>query len=72
MDYRLLLLSDHKTLMATRTHDGDPVPYLLYDSTAPVDGRYGYTEANGQLGPYLEHGTALMKLLPLLLTTATN
>ena len=63
MEYRLLLLSDHKTLMATRTHDGDPVPYLLYDSTAPVDGRYGYTEANGQLGPYLEHGTALMKLL---------
>ena len=26
MDYRLLLLSDHKTLTATRGHDGEPVP----------------------------------------------
>jgi len=63
MDFRLLLLSDHKTLMATRTHDGDPVPYLLYDSTAPCDGASAYTEADGRSGPYLEHGTALMQRL---------
>ena len=30
-DFRLLLLSDHKTLMSTRTHDGKPVPYAIYD-----------------------------------------
>ncbi len=34
-DFRLLLLSDHKTLMSTRTHDGKPVPYALYDSRRP-------------------------------------
>ena len=28
-DFRLLLLSDHKTLTATRGHDGDPVPYTI-------------------------------------------
>lgn len=32
LDYRVLLLSDHKTLTATRGHGADPVPFLLYDS----------------------------------------
>ncbi len=30
--FRLLLLSDHPTLLTTRTHDGTPVPYAIYDS----------------------------------------
>ena len=34
-DFRILLLSDHKTLMSTRTHDGKPVPYAIYDSRSP-------------------------------------
>lgn len=63
LDFRLLLLSDHKTLMSTRTHDGDPVPFLLYDSTAPRPGGLSYTEANGEKGPFVEHGTDLMALL---------
>lgn len=63
MDYRLLMLSDHKTLMSTRTHDGDPVPYLLYDSTAPTVGGGTYCESCGEQGPYLEKGTQLMSLL---------
>lgn len=63
MEYRLLLLSDHKTLMSTRTHDGDPVPYLIYDSRKPVDCGLSYTEENGEKGPYVEKGTDLMGLL---------
>lgn len=63
MDHRILLLSDHKTLMSTRTHDGDPVPYMIYDSTRPVGSGLTYTEANGEKGPYLEKGTDLMKVL---------
>ncbi len=35
-DYRLLLLPDHPTPIEVRTHTGEPVPYLLYDSTCPV------------------------------------
>ena len=63
MDFRLLLLSDHKTLTATRGHDGDPVPYLIYDSTAPT-GRGGtYDEAAGEAGAFLERGDRLLDLL---------
>lgn len=63
MDYRLLLLSDHKTLMSSRTHDGDPVPYLIYDSTRPESCGLSYTEENGEKGPYVDKGTDLMGLL---------
>ena len=62
-DFRLLLLSDHKTLMSTRTHDGDPVPFLLYDSTAKQNSGASYTEAWGEKGPYIAAGTELMSLL---------
>ena len=62
-DYRILLLSDHKTLMSTRTHDGDPVPFLIYDSTKSVGAGLGYTEANGEKGPYIPAGTQLMGML---------
>lgn len=63
MEYRLLMLSDHKTLMSTRTHDGDPVPYLIYDSEKPANCGRSYCEASGAQGPYIEKGTKLMDLL---------
>jgi len=63
MEFRLLMLSDHKTLMSTRTHDGDPVPYLLYDSESPANCSMTYCEASGEKGPYIEKGTELMNLL---------
>lgn len=31
--YRMLILPDHPTPIACRTHTSDPIPYLLYDST---------------------------------------
>ncbi len=49
-DYRLLILSDHKTLTATRGHDADPVPYLLYDSRKDTGLGLPYCEASGQQG----------------------
>ena len=63
MDYRLLLLSDHKTLTATRGHDGDPVPYLLYDSRIDSGRGGGYTEKAGEHGPFVAHGGELLHLL---------
>ena len=63
MDYRMLILSDHKTLMSSRTHDGDPVPFMIYDSRKPVDCGLTYTEENGEKGPYVEPGTRLMDML---------
>ena len=42
--WRLLLLPDHPTPVAIKTHTTDPVPYLLVDSTSPGPGGR-YTEA---------------------------
>ena len=42
--HRILLLPDHATPCARRTHVADPVPYLLVDATAPGPGGR-YTEA---------------------------
>ena len=63
-DYRVLFLSDHKTLTSTRGHDGDPVPFLLYDSRKDTGLGLSYSEANGLKGPYYPDGAAVdMKLL---------
>ena len=62
-DFRLLLLSDHKTLTDTRGHDGDPVPFMLYDSRFDLHNGMRYTEAWGEKGAVVEAGTALMGLL---------
>ena len=35
--YRMLIMPDHPTPIRCRTHTPNPVPYLLYDSTRPVD-----------------------------------
>ncbi|MCQ2418924.1 MAG: alkaline phosphatase family protein [Clostridia bacterium] len=63
IDYRMLVLSDHKTLMSTRGHDGDPVPFFLYDSTKQEGSGLSYTEKNGLRGPFMEAGTQLLDLL---------
>lgn len=63
LDYRALLLSDHKTLTATRGHDGGPVPFLLYDSRRDT-GRGGvYGEAAAEAGPFVENGYTLLDML---------
>ena len=43
-DYRMLILPDHPTPIAVRTHTSEPVPYLLYDSTDLQDNRWEYSE----------------------------
>ena len=63
-DYRLLMLSDHKTLTSTRGHDGDPVPFLLYDSRVDTGLGLGYTERGGEKGTYYPDGaSSCMRLL---------
>lgn len=48
-DFRLLLLPDHPTPIEVRTHTGDPVPYLLYDSTESIEGAETYSEKTGAM-----------------------
>lgn len=63
MDHRILLLSDHKTLTATRGHDGDPVPYLIYDSRVDTHRGGAYNEPEGLKGPLEPHGHRLLRKL---------
>ncbi len=70
-DFRLLLLSDHPTLLTTRTHDGSPVPYAIYDSriakAALAAGKPApkrkFCEREMLAEPVLMEGTELMGLL---------
>ena len=61
-DYRMLLLPDHPNLLRLRTHVGDPVPYVLYDSTKERKSlaRYGETEARAT-GNFEPMGHILME-----------
>ncbi len=63
-DYRILFLSDHKTLTSNRAHDAAPVPFMLYDSRRDEGHGLSYTEKNGlATGLFLEKGTGLLDLL---------
>ncbi len=47
-DYRMLVMPDHPTPIRCRTHTSDPVPYLLFDSTAIQDNNWLYNEADAK------------------------
>lgn len=60
-DFRMLILPDHPTPIRLRTHIGDPVPYLLYDSTAKLGTGALYNEASAQqTGVFVEKGYTLI------------
>lgn len=47
-EFRMLILPDHPTPICVRTHTGEPVPYLLYDSTRTANGLDTYNEENAK------------------------
>ena len=60
-DYKILLLPDHPTPIVTRTHASDPVPYLLYQKSAPKTGVDTINEETAKAtGIYIENGPAMM------------
>jgi len=60
--WRLLLLPDHATPVALRTHTSEPVPYVLVDSE--VDGGGGvYSEAATAASPPLPGHTLMGRLV---------
>ncbi|MCL2401222.1 MAG: alkaline phosphatase family protein [Oscillospiraceae bacterium] len=63
IDFRMLFLSDHKTLISTRGHDGDPVPYIIYDSRFDQNTGLTYYESDAARGAYISDGTELMSRL---------
>lgn len=44
-DYKILVLPDHPTPIATRTHSADPVPFFLYESQKATENSTGLTGA---------------------------
>ncbi len=64
-DYRLMVLPDHPTPIATRTHCADPVPFMIYDSRRQdaIDSQAVYTEAYAHsTGFCVKEGHTLMDL----------
>lgn len=61
VDYRLLIMPDHPTPIALRTHTSNPVPYLMYDSTKEEVHSWDYNEKDAKAsGNYLEEGYTLL------------
>lgn len=63
-EYRLLLMPDHPTPIACRTHTSNPVPYLLYDSRKNMEFSGLYNEEDARKsGIVVEQGYTLMSKL---------
>ena len=60
-EYSILLMPDHPTPLALRTHTSDPVPFVLYRSTVEEQGPARYTEQDAaSTGIYEPEGYTLM------------
>lgn len=63
-DYRILVLPDHPTPIAIRTHSSDPVPFLLYDPRVEAHGVETYTERScAALGHHIADGSTLLSYM---------
>lgn len=63
-DFRMLVLPDHPTPIAIRTHTGEDVPYLLYDSRRQERHDWKYNEREAALsGHYIPKGHELINYL---------
>ena len=62
-DYKIMILPDHPTPLSTKTHAGDPVPYMIYQKSKEKDsGVQSINEESAKAtGIYLEEGYNLMK-----------
>lgn len=62
--FRMLVMPDHPTPIACRTHTSDPVPYMLYDSTDLKDESWDYNEKEAKKsGNYTDLGYTLINHL---------
>ena len=63
-DFRIMILPDHPTPIAKRTHTMDPVPFMIYDSAKKHNGTEKFDEKHAaKTGLYLPEGQVLMSLL---------
>ncbi len=64
-DWRMLVVPDHKTPIALRTHEEGPVPFLLYDAAKPhTVSHFPYDErAVTEATTHVDDGTRLIRML---------
>lgn len=63
-DFRILVLPDHPTPIAIRTHVGESVPYMLYDSTDVKSYTWNYNEKDAKdSGNYIAEGHKMIEHL---------
>lgn len=63
-DFCMLILPDHPTPICIRTHTGDSVPYMLYNSSREVDRQWTYDEKTAEeSGNYMSEGHKLIDYL---------
>ncbi len=63
-DFKIMILPDHPTPVALRTHTIDPVPFMIYNSEKAYDGVEVFTEATATAkNNYHPKGHELMALL---------
>jgi 2,3-bisphosphoglycerate-independent phosphoglycerate mutase len=59
--FKVLIVPDHRTPLAIRTHSATPVPYVLYqsDKETPLDLTRIFSEKEGEKGRFFENGYEL-------------
>lgn len=64
-DYHMLVMPDHPTPLAIKTHTSDPIPYILFRSEAPLEKKeHIYSEATArETGIYQPLGHLLIQKL---------
>ncbi len=64
VEYRMLIMPDHPTPILKRTHTDKPIPYMLYDSTAPQEHDWLYNEKEAEKsGNFFQVGNKLIDRL---------
>ena len=63
-DFRVIITPDHPTPIRVRTHVAKPVPFLLYDSTNPLERTWFYNEKDAEASKnYIANGHQLIDKL---------
>ncbi|MDE6595500.1 MAG: cofactor-independent phosphoglycerate mutase, partial [Oscillospiraceae bacterium] len=56
-DFKLMILPDHPTPLALKTHTNDAVPFMIYQKSVKADGKPVFTEKTAkETGLYIEKG----------------
>jgi 2,3-bisphosphoglycerate-independent phosphoglycerate mutase len=60
-EIKIMILPDHPTPLAIKTHSSEPVPFMIYDSRrAFTEGSSMFDEVHAEKGPFIELGHTLM------------